>query len=94
MTTKKQDEILHELYRRAYAASTPPADWDELLKNAETDDAGRKHIPFMEHECETETMENILTAVLKQYRVPKYLHQAFRTTFWLGCSPKSKSVTV
>ena len=87
---KKDEKIIHELYRRSFAASTPKGDWDELLANATTNDRGEKEIPFMDYECELDVMEQILTDVLKENRVPKWRRRQFETAFWLGCSPKTK----
>ena len=79
---KKDEKIIHELYRRSFAASTPKGDWDELLANATTNDRGEKEIPFMDYECELDVMEQILTDVLKENRVPKWRRRQFETAFW------------
>lgn len=91
MKTKKDkdQEILHEMYRRAFAASNPPADFDELLENAELDEYGRKKIPFLDHECSQQKMEEIFDSVIEEYKVPKNKIKAFNFGFWLGCSPKT-----
>jgi hypothetical protein len=82
--------ILHEIYRRAFAASQPPGDWDKLLENATVNQDGQKEIPFMDYECEAETMESIFQDVMKEFKVPKWRRMAFHTSFMLGCSPKTK----
>jgi len=93
MTKKEQKDynILSEMYRRAFAASTPKGNFDELLANATTNEFGQKVIPFMDYKCEHEVMEQIIKDVLKENKVPKWRHQMFRTSFMLGCSPKSIS---
>lgn len=90
MTTKRTTTILNEIYRRAFAASTPQGDWDELLKNATTNDFGQKVIPFMDYELDDETAKKIIEDVMKEYRVPKWQRKSFALTYWLGCSPKTK----
>ena len=92
MTRKEQRDfdILTEMYRRAFAASTPPADFDALVAVAETNELGQKVIPYMDYECEQETLEDIVMAVLREYRVPKWRRPMFRNSFMLGCSPKTK----
>lgn len=92
MTRKEQRDfdILTEMYRRAFAASTPPADFDALVAAAEINALGQKVIPYLKYECEQEVMEQIVVDVLKEYKVPKRRHELFRRSFMLGCSPKTK----
>ena len=85
----KDEEIMHELYRRAFAASTPPGDFDELMDKAEINQFGQKVIPYMDYECPHEVLEKILEDTLTEYKVPKHRVNAFSFNFWLGCSPKS-----
>ena len=40
------DEILKEIYRRVYAVSEPPADFDHLMATAEINSYGQKDIKF------------------------------------------------
>ena len=87
---KNNDEdIMHELFRRAFAVSTPPGDFDELMAKAETNEFGQKVIPFMDYECPHEVMEKILEDAMVEFKVPKHRIKAFSFNFWLGCSPKS-----
>ena len=92
MTRKEQrdSDILMEMYRRAFAASTPPADFDALVAEAETNALGQKVISYMDYECEQDVMDQIIADVLKEYKVPKRRHELFRNSFMLGCSPKTK----
>lgn len=92
MTDNKFEEILFEMYRRAFSASTPKGDFDELLANAELNEEGQKVIPFMGYECEVEVMEQIIKDVLKEYKVKKSDIAAFKLNFYLGCSPKTKVI--
>lgn len=87
---EKDEKILHEMYRRAFASSTPKGDWDKLLEDATVDEKGMKHIPFMDYECEGETMAKIIQDVMKENKVPKARRRQFEIAFWLGCSPKNK----
>jgi len=86
----KDEKILHEMYRRSFKASTPSADWDELMANVEVNKNGVKTIDFMAYECELKVMEQIFEDVLKENKIPKRRHQQFGMSFWLGCSPKTK----
>jgi hypothetical protein len=86
----KDEKILHELYRRAFAASTPQGDFDLLLENATINEFGEKVIPFMDYECEEEVLESIFNSAMKEFKVPVYRRKAFSFNFYLGCSPKTK----
>jgi len=92
MTKREQRdfEIMSEMYRRAYAASTPVGDFDAMVQNAPRNEFGQKVIPYLKYECEQEVMEQIIIDVLKEYKVPKRRHELFRNSFMLGCSPKTK----
>jgi len=88
--TAKEEEAIRECYRKLYKASTPPADFDELLKNATTNENGEKVIDFMAHEiCEYEFSE-IMSDVIKQYKIRSHRQDLFKNTILLGCSPKFK----
>lgn len=89
----KDDKILHELYRRAFAASTPKGDFDLLLENATTNQWGQKEIPYMDYECESEVLEEIFNSVMEEFKVPVSRRNAFNFHFYLGCSPKTKIKT-
>ena len=94
MAKKKKnsdEEIINELYRRSFAASNPPGNWDELLEKAELNENGQKVIPYMDYECKHEKLQEIFDSVMKEYKVPKYRINAFSFNFWLGCSPKSST---
>ena len=92
MTEKEQKDynILAEMYRRAYAASTPKGDFDAMIENAPINEFGQKVIPYLKHECEQDVMDQIIKDVLKENKVPKRRYELFRNSFMLGCSPKSK----
>ena len=85
-------DILLEIYRKVYAASTPPADFDELMANAEINSEGQKVIRFMDYECEEAVMQGILDQVLNKHKIKDYRRKQFSFSFWLGCSPKTKKI--
>ena len=85
-----EDDVLIEIYRRAFAAATPKGDWDSLFEKAELNEFNQKVIPFMDYELEDTIAEQIIGDVLKEYKVPKWKHKMFFNTYWLGCSPKNK----
>lgn len=90
MSKKTNKLILHELYRRAFAASTPYGNWDKLLAEAVINDQGEKVIPYMDYECEGAVLEDIFHTVMKEYKVPKGVQNRFSFLFYLGCGPKTK----
>ena len=88
--TAKEEEAIRECYRKLYKASTPPADFDELIKNATTNENGKKVIDYNAHEiCEYEFSE-IMSDVIKQYKIRSHRQDLFKNTIRLGCSPKFK----
>lgn len=88
--TAKEEEAMRECYRKLYKASTPPADFDELVNNASIDENGQKVIDFMAYEiCEYEFSE-IMSNVIKEYKIRKHRQDLFKNTILLGCSPKFK----
>ncbi len=65
--TPNEEKALRECYRKLYKASTPSADYDELLKNATINENGQKVIDYNAHEiCEYEFSE-IMSDVIKEY---------------------------
>jgi hypothetical protein len=87
---ERDEKILYEMYRLAFSHSTPRGNFDELLANATTNRLGQKEIPFMDYECEADILEDIIERTMVKYDVPEYRRRAFSTSFYLGCSPKTK----
>lgn len=85
------DEILMTIYRRVYAVSEPPADFDQLIAEAETNDFGQKVIKYLDYECDDEIMKKICDDTLDEFKIKGWKRKQFFNTFWLGCSPKSKN---
>ena len=89
MTNKKIDEAIMHCYRELYANTTPPASFDELLKNATTNEQGQKVIPYNDYEIEEEKFDEIVEDTIKVYKIKhKILKSSFRNTMLFGCSPK------
>ena len=87
---KRDEKILHEIYRELFKASTPSGDWDVLLENSTINERGEKEIPYMDYEIDGDEMQAIFDAAMKKYRIPKYRIRQFSFAIWLGCSPKTK----
>ena len=88
--TTKEIEAIRECYRKLYKASTPSADFDELVNNAPIDENGQKVIDFMGYEiCEYEFSE-IVDEVIKKHKIKTHRITPFKNSIYLGCSPKFK----
>jgi hypothetical protein len=87
---KKEDKILLKIYQDLYKASTPSADFDELMANAPLNERGQKVIDFNAYEITHEDYNRILEDILKDIKEPKWKKQMYRNTVAFGCSPKFK----
>ena len=76
--------IMH-CYRQLYAYSNPPASFDELFKNAETNERGQKVIPYMDYEIDEKVFDEIVDDTIKVYKIKE---KGFRPSILLGCSPR------
>ena len=87
---KETDEdIINELFRRAFAASTPKGDWDEMLDKADVDKEGKKIIPFEDYKCPKNVMNKIFDDVMKEFNVSDVGRKSFKVIFWMGPSPRN-----
>jgi len=92
--TQNEEKAIWECYRRLYKASTPSADFDELVKNASINESGEKQIDFNSYEIDYETYNQIIKDIIKEYKIQKWKRQLFTNTISLGCSPKFKKPTI
>jgi len=91
MTNKNTHNAIMHCYRELFANATPPASFDELLKNATINDRGQKEIPFLDYEIEESKFDEIIADTIKIYKIKgAILKQSFRFTILMGCSPKFK----
>lgn len=91
MTNKNIDKALMHCYRELFANATPPASFDELLKNSTVNEIGQREIPFMDYEIEESVFAEIVEDTTKLYKIKhKILKQSFKNTVLMGCSPKFK----
>ena len=86
---KKEEKIIMDIYRALYKASTPSADFDELMENAALDDSGRKLIPYDDYLISIDTYDEIISSILKDKRLTKLNKAAIKSAIHLGCSPKT-----
>jgi hypothetical protein len=89
--TKKEEAAMWECYRRLYKASEPSADFDELLKDAPTNERGQKVIDFMAYEIDEFDYIEIVNGIIKEFKIkPEYRADLFKRAMLLGASPKFK----
>lgn len=88
--TNNEEKALMECYRRLYREATPSADFDQLVSDAETNERGQKIIPFDEYEIEQDKLDHIINSVMSEFKIKRYRRQVFKTTIYLGCSPRTK----
>jgi len=80
--TKKEEVLMLKIYRALY--SEIGVDIDKLIEDGTTRKEGWFNDYFLEHEKQEEIME----AILKTDRSPKWKKQAIRNSIWLGGSPR------
>jgi hypothetical protein len=92
--TKNEEAAMWECYRRLYKASKPSADFDQLLKDAPTNEQGQKAIDYMAYEISIDDYNEIVNGIIKEFKLkPKYRVELFRRTMILGASPKFKKAS-
>lgn len=90
VATKKEENLIWDIYRELYKEATPSADFDKLVEEAPVDSSGRKYIAFMDYEIAQNTFNEILDKQLEGRRLTKLKQGMIRNTVLLGCSPKFK----
>lgn len=89
----KIEELILNIYRELYKASTPQADFDKLMSEAAFNERGEKEIPFMDYEIEEDRMERIVEYMLSRKScgmiLKGYEKRGIRFNVYLGCSPKT-----
>lgn len=84
------DKLILECYIELYKHSTPSVDFNELLKTKKKNRFGQKIIPFDDYEIEQSKFQDIVEEIAKKYKLKGITNQQFKTTIYLGCSPKFK----
>lgn len=87
----KDDQAIMECYTLLYKESTPSANFEELVENANINERGQKVIDFNSYEIDEELYKSIVESVIKKYKFKNYKVQQFKNTIALGCSPKIKN---
>ena len=95
MKKELTERVLMECYRMLYLRATPSADFDMLVKNADTIiQMGRKvkSIPMNDYSIPEEILDGTISEVCKKYKLNKYWTKKVSEAVYLGCSPRTMSV--
>ena len=90
MKETKEQKIIWDIYRELYKASSPSADFDLLVEEAEINELGQKVILFNDYEISQKDYEEIVERNLKNQRLTKLKKQAIRNSVALEASPVIK----
>jgi len=85
---KNYKEAIFECYRRLYKEATPSADFDKLYNEAEINDIGQRVINFQDYVLNMDRQDEIIKAVMSEFKIPKRHQSDFLFAIALGCSPK------
>lgn len=92
----KLDQSVWDCLVELYANSTPPADFNKLVEEAEINEEGQKVIHFRDYEIDGKKMEEIIDKhrekLLKKSRYKKIDENTFNFSVYLGCSPRTKTI--
>lgn len=84
---KKLNKMVDDLYREIYKNSSPPADFDELVKNAQYNEWGRKEILFKNYKIKESLFDSLLKDYFVGKRLTKYEKALITNTLLLGVIP-------
>lgn len=87
---KKEELAILEAYRRLYKNSTPSADFDRLMEVAKLNSEGKKIIKYWNYTISESSYEEIITKIIKEFKISKIRAGMFKTAIALGVSPKFK----
>jgi hypothetical protein len=87
---EKAEKVILKIYQDLYEASTPSADFNSLLVNAEYNELGQKVIDFNSYEISELGFERIVKEDLKTVKLPEWVKQQIRNSVLLGASPRFK----
>lgn len=85
---KKLTEVVRNILIEMYANAEPPADFNKLVNEAETNEYGQKVIDYNAYEISRERADEIFDEHTKKLR--KAERDAVSMAVWLGVSPAFK----
>lgn len=85
---KDISNIIFETFQLIYDVSTPSANFQVLYDEAEKDSSGSRIIPFNDYEIQQTLCDEIIENQIKKYKMNQTISSIFRTSIYLGPSPK------
>lgn len=86
--TKKEEQIIWDIYRDLFKEATPSGNFDKLVEDAPINSRGQKDIGFMNYEISETLFDQILDRHLNVKKITKLKQRIIRNTVLLGCSPR------
>ena len=90
MKTEKLLQKVLDIYTEMYAQATPPANFSELLENAEINELGQKVINFNDYILDAKVGDEIIRKHCRWLR--DFDKKAIMFSVYLGVSPKYKNI--
>lgn len=90
MARRNLTEIVMNMYRELYAKSTPPADFDQLIEEAEVDKSGKKIIRYMDYHIDKDVYDSIVNRYVEGNNLTKSEKKALTFEAYLGCGPSTR----
>jgi hypothetical protein len=87
MKQSKIDSVYLNVYRRCYAAATPPADFDKLVEEAPVDELGQKVIDYNAYVIDEDEFISIMEDEFKKAKLKPYQKAGIRIGLYLGPLP-------
>jgi len=88
MKTEKLKQKVLDIYTEMYAQATPPANFQDLMDNAEINERGQKVIPYNDYTLDAKIGDEIIRKHCRWLR--KRDKKAIEFEIYLGVSPKFK----
>ena len=84
------NKAILECYKKLYAVSNPPADFDKLMAdtNKPCGFELKSNINYMSYVIDEKVCYQIIEDIIKKFKIPQYKEAAFRIEILLGLSPK------
>lgn len=89
MARSRLSDIIMKIYRELYANCTTPVDFDLLVAASEVDEEGKKIIPYMDYEIDSDLFDEIVNKIMKKHRLKQGERSIVKWNVYLGCSPKT-----
>lgn len=86
----KVSNAIWELYKIAYAESTPSADFEKLYEEAPLNDEGQKVIDYDSYYLHRDRFDELVEEVKSKYKFNQIEERSYSFHAYLGAGPTSK----